>query len=48
VTSSKLRIASDMLISTVDFSKDGSGEITTMRVVRPDAFEPDPTARVKG
>lgn len=50
VASSKLRIIRQMLISQVDFSKggqSGSGEIATLRVVRPDAFEPDPTARVK-
>ncbi len=50
VASSKLRIGREMLISQVDFSKggaSGSGEIATLRVVRPDAFEPDPTARVK-
>lgn len=48
VVCSKLRIRRDMLISQVDFSKDAqSGEVAILRVVRPDAFEPDPTARVK-
>lgn len=38
----------DLLISQVDYSLDGDGgEITQLRLVRPDAFDPEPTAKVK-
>jgi prophage tail gpP-like protein len=40
-------IDGDMLISQVDYSVDDAGEVTTLALVRPDAFAPEPTATVK-
>lgn len=41
-----LRVDGDMLISQVDYSIDGGGQVTQLRLVRPDAFEPEPTTAV--
>lgn len=37
----------DMLISSVNYSLGDDGETTTLRLVRPDAFSPEPNAVVK-
>ncbi len=50
VKSKTLRIDGDMLISRADHTKgngESGGEVTTLRLVRPDAFTPEPQARVK-
>lgn len=36
----------DMLISQVEYSLGGGGQVTQLRLVRPDAFAPEPRARV--
>jgi prophage tail gpP-like protein len=36
-----------MLISQVEHSLGDGGELTSLRLVRPDAFTPEPTAIVK-
>lgn len=38
----------DMLISQVEYSYGAGGQVTKMSLVRPDAFEPEPQARVSG
>lgn len=48
VRSETLRIDRDMLISQANHTKgEDGGEITVLRVVRPDAFTPEPQAKVK-
>jgi len=47
VNSPTLRIDGDMRISQADHVKGPEGERTTLRLVRPDAFTPDPSAKVK-
>lgn len=47
VQSPTLGIDGDMRISQAEHVKGLSGEFTTLRLVRPDAFTPDPTAKVK-
>ena len=48
VKSQTLRVDEDMLISRADHTLDDSGgEITVLGLVRPDAFTPEPQARVK-
>ncbi len=49
VESKRLRInGEDRLISQVDFGNGPGGPMTTLRIVRTDAYESSPTARVKG
>lgn len=48
ITSRTLRIDADMLITTARHVKSSAGETTGLRLVRPDAFTPEPNARVKG
>lgn len=48
VKSKRLRIDGEMLISQADHAIDSGGEITALRIVRPDAFTPEPAARVRG
>ena len=49
VESKRLRInGEDRLISQVDFTHGPGGPITVLRIVRPDAYEPNPAARVEG
>lgn len=43
-----LRVDGDMLISQVEFSIGANGQATHLRLVRPDAFEPEPTAVTSG
>jgi len=38
----------DMLISQVEYSYSASGQVTKLNLVRPDAFTPEPQARVSG
>lgn len=47
VKSKTLGLDEDMLISQADHIKGESGELTTLRLVRPDAFTPEPRARVR-
>jgi prophage tail gpP-like protein len=48
VDASAADLVDDRLIAGVTYSLDGSqGEITTLRLVHPDTFAPDPTARVR-
>lgn len=47
VTSESCGISGDMLIASVTYSLDSSGEVTRLRLVRPDAFTPEPSAKVK-
>lgn len=47
VTSAKLGVDGDMLISQVQYLIGERGEITSLSLVRPDAFTPSPVARVK-
>lgn len=48
IKSETLRIERDMLISQARHTKgDDGGEITVLRLVRPDSFTPEPQARVK-
>lgn len=42
-----LGVDGDMLISQVEYSVGNGGQVTQMRLVRPDAFTPEPTAKVK-
>jgi len=37
-----------MLISQVEYSYSASGQVTKLNLVRPDAFTPEPQARVSG
>lgn len=43
-----LRVDGDMLISQVEYTISESGQFTQLRLVRPDAFEPEPTAVTSG
>lgn len=47
VRANAIGVDGDMLISQVDYSLSDSGEVTTIRLVRPDAFTPEPKAVVK-
>lgn len=42
-----IRVNGDMLIATAEHVIDGGGPATTFRLLRPDAFTPEPQARVK-
>ncbi|HEY6037145.1 MAG TPA: hypothetical protein VIV58_22855 [Kofleriaceae bacterium] len=42
------RVKGDMLISQVEYGLDDSGQLTTLHLVRPDAFTPEPQAVVSG
>jgi prophage tail gpP-like protein len=42
-----LGVDGDMLISQVEHSLDEGGEVTQLRLVRPDAFAPEPQAKVR-
>lgn len=44
----RIRVNGDMLISQVEYTIDGSGKLTQLHLVRPDAFEPEPQAVVGG
>ncbi len=43
-----LRVDGDMLISQVEYTIGDGGQVTQMHLVRPDAFEPEPTAVTSG
>lgn len=43
-----MRIDGDMLITQVDYAIDAGGQVTQLRLMRPDAFEPEPTATTSG
>lgn len=43
-----LRVDGDMLITQVDYSIGAEGQVTQLRLMRPDAFEPEPTATTSG
>jgi prophage tail gpP-like protein len=44
-----LRVDGDMLISQVEYSiREGGGQVTQLNLVRPDAFDPEPTAVTSG
>lgn len=45
--SPSLGVSGDLLIAEVTFELSDGGEITTLRLVRPDAFTPEPSAVVK-
>ena len=47
IRSPGIGVSGEMLISQVDFSIGSDGELTQLRLVRPDAFEPEPQAIVK-
>jgi prophage tail gpP-like protein len=40
-------VVGDMMITTVEYGIDDQGQVTQMRLLRPDAFEPEPTATTK-
>lgn len=49
VQASAMRIDGDLLIAEANYTLDNDdGEITRLRLVRPDAFTPDPSATVRG
>lgn len=47
VHSPSIGVSGEMLISQVEYSLDDGGEVTQLRLVRPDAFTPEPQAVVK-
>lgn len=48
VRSPSIQVDGDMLVSGVEFTlAEGAGETTTLTLVRPDAYTPEPTAQVK-
>lgn len=47
VTAPALGVTGTLLISQAEYSLDGSGQVTQLRLVRPDAFAPEPRAVVK-
>lgn len=46
VDAAPVGVRGDLLISEVDFTKDARGEVTRLRLVRPDAYLPEPQAVV--
>lgn len=47
VESPALRVSGELLISEVTYDDGDGGELATLRLVRPDAFNPDPSAKTK-
>lgn len=47
VTVPRIGVDGDMLISQVEYSMGDGGQVTQLRLVRPDAFTPEPSATVK-